>query len=297
MTDLQRVTLNNMLTLHTPQGAPLTIQALELVGYGGRECSAKLIFKISWQDYQRVESSEFFHLKYGSYNPPVEGTFITGQEVEIEAQLLAELMPLLSEDIEKATAYLRRPPNGSPLLLTESWQALSVSQQLGDSKLGYETSLNRGLTSQSPLYEAMVSYFKANDWPFERISENTLVRIIYHGNNGKWLCYASTDETKKQFIFYSIVPEKALPEHLAAVSEFINRVNYALAIGNFELDFSDGEMRFKTSLEVEGDFLRPALLHNLVYANIAQMDHYLTGIMQVALQGADPAQTVAEIEG
>ncbi len=297
MIDMNRTPLNNMLTLQTPQGAPLTIHALELALYGEPDNSAELIFTISWQDYQRVESSEFFHLKYGCYNPPFEGMFTPGQEIEIEARLLPELMPLLPEDIEKSQAYMRRLPSGSPLLQTESWQALNVTQQQGEVKLGYETDLNRGVVTEAPLYEAMVSYFKADEWPFERVGDNTLVRIVYKGENGQWLCYANTDEVKKQFIFYSIVPEKAEMEHLAAVSEFINRANYGLVIGNFELDFSDGEMRFKTSLDVEGDFLRPVLLHNLIHANIAQMDHYLPGILKVALEGADPAQTVAEIEG
>ena len=74
-------------------------------------------------------------------------------------------------------------------------------------------------------------------------------------------------------------------ERMAAVAEFITRANYGLIIGNFELDFSDGEIRYKTSLDVEGDRLSQALIKQLVYTNVLTMDQYLPGILAVLEQG------------
>ncbi len=66
-----------------------------------------------------------------------------------------------------------------------------------------------------------------------------------------------------------------------AIAEFITRANYGLVIGNFELDFSDGELRYKTAIDVEDDNLSFALIKQMVYANVIIMDKYLPGIMAV----------------
>ncbi len=49
-----------------------------------------------------------------------------------------------------------------------------------------------------------------------------------------------------------------------AVAEFITRANFGIVIGNFEIDFSDGEIRYKTSIDVEGDRPSFALIKRLV---------------------------------
>ena len=80
------------------------------------------------------------------------------------------------------------------------------------------------------------------------------------------------------------------------MAEFITRANYGMIIGNFELDFSDGEVRYKTSIDVEGAELVPAVIRQLVYANVLTMDRYLKGIMAVAFGGVDPEMAVKSVE-
>ena len=54
---------------------------------------------------------------------------------------------------------------------------------------------------------------------------------------------------------YHTAPIKVPVEQRAAVSEFITRANYGLTKGNFEMDFSDGELRYKTTIS-QHDLLR-----------------------------------------
>ena len=80
------------------------------------------------------------------------------------------------------------------------------------------------------------------------------------------------------------------------MAEFITRANYGMIVGNFELDFSDGEVRYKTSVDVEGSEVTHALVKGLVYANVLTMDRYLKGIMAVAFGGVDAESAVASVE-
>lgn len=80
------------------------------------------------------------------------------------------------------------------------------------------------------------------------------------------------------------------------MAEFLTRANYGLMIGNFEMDFNDGEIRYKTSIDVEGDNLSSALLKQLVYANVMTMDQYLPGIIAVIDGNISPVDANAKIE-
>jgi hypothetical protein len=59
------------------------------------------------------------------------------------------------------------------------------------------------------------------------------------------------------------------------VSHFLTRANYGLADGNFELDFEDGEVRYKTVLHVQADELDGLALKRLLRSNGIAVETYL----------------------
>ena len=118
----------------------------------------------------------------------------------------------------------------------------------------------------------------------------------FSGENGSWQCYAQAKEEQERFIFYSVMESNVLPEKRQAMSEFITRANYGMIIGNFEMDFSDGEVRYKTSIDVEGGELASLMVKSLVCANVLMMNKYLPGIMSVIYGGTDPAQAITNVE-
>ncbi|MBD2504555.1 type III secretion system chaperone family protein [Anabaena azotica] len=146
------------------------------------------------------------------------------------------------------------------------------------------------------IFEEMINFFIADDWPFVQLPEQPALQISFQGENGKWNCYARAREEQQQFLFYSICPVNAPQDKRLAVAEFITRANSGMMLGNFELDFSDGEISYKTSIDVEGDRLSNALIQRLVYANVMMMDEYLPGIMSVIYGNVSPEEAIAQIE-
>ena len=151
--------------------------------------------------------------------------------------------------------------------------------------------------SSSGIFDTVVRFFQEDDWHFEQLPEKPILRMGFRGDNGTWRCYAQARERQQQFVFYSVLDINVPEERRQAMAEFLTRANYGLIIGNFEMDFRDGEVRYKTSIDVEGDRLTPALIRTMVYLNVLMMDRYLPGIMKVAYGGGDPAAAIAEIEG
>ncbi len=128
------------------------------------------------------------------------------------------------------------------------------------------------------LLNTAANYLQLREWYFIKSLENYTIQFVFAGQNARWNCLVRTRETASQFVFYSICPILIPENKRLAIAEFITRANYGTIIGNFELDFDDGELRYKTSIDVEGDRLTNANIESLIYANLGTMDRYLPGI-------------------
>jgi len=146
------------------------------------------------------------------------------------------------------------------------------------------------------LFNIVEKYFTDEEWYFMKLDGKSILQLSYQGKNGKWSCYAQVQEEQQLFYFYSVCPINVPEEKRMAAAEFLTRANYGLRVGNFEMDFSDGEVRYKTSLDVENDRLSPALISNLVYANLWTLDRYLPGLMSVIYGGITPQEAVDSVE-
>ena len=145
-------------------------------------------------------------------------------------------------------------------------------------------------------FETLGHFLEEDEWHPQRMEDATIYRMGVAGRNGQFACYAQIRVTLEQFMFYAVAPVKAPEETRQAVAEFITRANYGLRVGNFELDFGDGEIRYKSSLDFEGETLTPGLIKVAIYPAVQTLDHYLPGLMKVIYSGATPAEAIAEIE-
>ncbi len=147
------------------------------------------------------------------------------------------------------------------------------------------------------IYEALQKFFREDEWPFTEMEGKTILRTGFSGKNGKWTCFAQAREDQQQFIFYSVCPNAAPDDRRIPAMEFITRANYELVIGNYEMDLRDGEIRYKTSIDVEGTELSPGMIRQVVYFNVMTMNKYLPGLMSVLYANVTPEQAIRQIEG
>jgi len=146
------------------------------------------------------------------------------------------------------------------------------------------------------IFDTMYDFFQQEDWKFERMGEQPILRMGINGKNGKWACYAQAREDQEQFVFYSVCPVNAPDDKRVTIAELLTRLNYGLVIGNFEMDMRDGEIRYKTSVDVEGDRVSHALVRNVVFVNLQMMDRCLPAIMGCMYGGLSPQQAADQLE-
>jgi len=145
---------------------------------------------------------------------------------------------------------------------------------------------------------ATVSDFLHDDgWHPNQLDDKSILRVYFSGDNGDVRCYAQIRVDLEQFLFYVIAPVKAPDEIRSSVAEYITRANFGLRIGNFEMDYSDGEVRYKSSIDFEGVALTSELIKNAVYPAVHTMDFYLPGLLAVMYGNKTPGEAIEKIEG
>ena len=85
-------------------------------------------------------------------------------------------------------------------------------------------------------------------------------------------------------------------KHIDAVCEYITRANYGLKIGNFELDRTDGEIRFKIYCFVGEELPSAAILDTLVRLPVIELDRYGNGLLAVSMGLLSPSEAIEQAE-
>jgi hypothetical protein len=247
--------------------------------------SGETSYRTLWAD---ITASTFVQAATSGSSDQMNDVLANFFNESIQANLPAVTQEATSQIVEEMTHYFKQVADTSLDGLTKS--VPSILQEELEAGL-------KSLTTDGQFFEEIVNFFKEDNWPFVQIQRESVLQMVFQGENGKWTCYAKARDDQEQFVFYSVCPVNPPDSKRLAVAEFLTRANSGMIIGNFEMDFEDGEIRYKTSIDVEGDSLSSALIKRLVYANVMMMDAYLPGIMSVIYGDVEPKDAIAQIEG
>lgn len=147
------------------------------------------------------------------------------------------------------------------------------------------------------VYQAMRAFFEKDDWHFTPMDDQPVLRMAFKGDTEAFNCFAQALEERSQFTFYSVAPFNVPLAQRPAVIEFVTRANYGMFVGNFEMDLSDGEVRYKTSADVADTDMPFALFKSNVVQNVLTMDRYLAALKTVSEGEATAEEAIKQVEG
>ncbi len=145
-------------------------------------------------------------------------------------------------------------------------------------------------------FAILTQFLEEDGWHPSPIEDKLAHRMRFNGKNGQFGMIAHVRGELEQLICYGIAPFNVPEDKRMLIAEFITRANYGLRIGNFEMDFSDGEVRYKTSVDYEGVALQPTLVKNHIYPAAMTLDRYLPGVYAVLHAGKTPEEAIAIVE-
>ena len=109
----------------------------------------------------------------------------------------------------------------------------------------------------------------------------------------EWGCMMRFFESQQLLAVYSIFPFSVPDSHRGEMLAVISYLNYDLVLGNVEMDISDGELRFKTSLDLEVTGLNEFVLAYLLQSNFSVVSR-LDGTLVAVVAKSTPAETMNE---
>jgi len=264
------------LTFHTPTAAPLSATLLD-VESNPTPTTFSIRVAITPREWARVLEEGLFHVWFDDENTP---TF----EAESDIFLTLRLTPALARTLpaDPADFATLSQPDPTILFSSQAWLLLTATQAvtLPPELQSPEAMLNIGAATEwqrllngapelvTPPDEVIRAFFHEQEWVYEELNP-TLWRLTIAGDDETWVVLVQLNVEDQLCSVYSVFPDEVEDDaKRPAIAAYLSGVNYDLAIGNWEMDLSDGEIRFRTSLDYEGDDLTPALFARLMLMNI-----------------------------
>lgn len=103
------------------------------------------------------------------------------------------------------------------------------------------------------------------------------------------------------YIVYGIFPIGGDADDISMMqrlAEFVCRANYGLLNGSFELDFRDGEVRFKSYVDCDDNsFPCNEVIRNSIHYPAAMAERYSDGMLNIIFTSISPEAAIEKCEG
>ncbi|MBI2276858.1 MAG: YbjN domain-containing protein [Dechloromonas sp.] len=138
----------------------------------------------------------------------------------------------------------------------------------------------------STLYQAITKFM--DDADRHHVDEaDALIVTDINGDHGTWRVFTQITEAEDEryIVIHAHLPARIPEDHRLKVAELLTRINYDLIQGNFELNFDDGSVLFKTTLDLADGVLTQAMFERIYEINGQTMNQYYALIMSVGYGG------------
>ena len=96
---------------------------------------------------------------------------------------------------------------------------------------------------------------------------------------------------------YAVINNKCPTEHISKTAEYLHRANYGLIHGNFEIDYNDGEIRYKILATCQDTTNIPnSIIDRCVFLPCKMLEKYGKGIIKTIINEGDPKKLIEEAE-
>lgn len=127
--------------------------------------------------------------------------------------------------------------------------------------------------------------------------ENDVISMSMRINDTVGVVNVVYDVLDKGILSYAIFNNHAPQEKRVSIAEYLHRANYGLPHGNFEMDYFDGEIRFKLATYFDdSNTISNNLIDRHVYIPCLMFERYGEGILKLLVGEGDPESLISEAE-
>lgn len=143
------------------------------------------------------------------------------------------------------------------------------------------------------LFRVLYKILSQNGWEFDFDNKNEIIKLEIRGVNTNFHVFLLVDEEQESLLCNTHISQKIPYSKRLEVCDFMSRVNYELANGNFEMDMDTGEIRFRTFLDLsDADPSKDQIL-NIVGNGVQGFDTFYPGLMKLVYEDYSAEKAVA----
>ena len=154
--------------------------------------------------------------------------------------------------------------------------------------------MQKGLgAGQASLFTTVRAMLDSRNYKYQPIDERSLT-MTFQNERGAYGLFFTTND-KSDFVGLSATYGSKIPDdRRVPIAEALSRINHRLWLGNFELDFSNGQLRFRIGIDVEDGRLSEKMVSNLLGVTLNAMERYHVALMRIAFGEVEPEAALTE---
>ncbi len=146
------------------------------------------------------------------------------------------------------------------------------------------------------LFSTVNNFLEEDGWKFESFKNDGVLRAYFSNNKQEWELLTLVREELDQIIFYSHVTESTTPKHRRnEMCLLLNNLNNRTVYGAFEMDIDEGEVMFRTALDLVEVSPSYELIRNSFYTNLGTMERYHGALVALMTDDSITADVAAAI--
>lgn len=142
----------------------------------------------------------------------------------------------------------------------------------------------------------IVRFLEDDDWKFKLDEDREVIKSGLTMDNKMKKVDILFDLRDDKFLLFMTFPLGTDEDERPEMCVLLNRINYNLMFGNFEMDSRDGEVRFRMSVDCDNCLPSQEVIRHAVYRSAATCSKYGNAIVQVMMgfASADEAYAAAQ---
>jgi len=138
------------------------------------------------------------------------------------------------------------------------------------------------------IYNRIVAFLHDDDWKFEFDEEREVIKMGVSLKCKLKNTRVLIDLREDKYIAYATVPLNADDDCKAEMTRLLNRINWSMMFGNFEMDERDGEIRFRMPVNCKCDGMPSRdVIRDSIIIPVLMVQKYGDAIVKVLMGACD----------
>lgn len=144
--------------------------------------------------------------------------------------------------------------------------------------------------------EKLDVYFKQQGWTYTFDSISGMFSVEAELSCALASALVVYQVTQEGFLTYTTIMDSVSPEMRNVVGEYLHRANYGLPNGNFEFDYDEGSIHFKTYFDCPDAAPTEKQLSDSMSIGLTVFDHYGDGLYQLLHSSSLARQLIVQAD-